>query len=163
MRLSNAVAPFPNHFLSVHAKCQPGEHATGGGYVFSNTFQSDDVVNLKLSLRRGRTEHRGSRADRMGCSDIRRERRRRDESESHRLRHLRLSIDNSKPQQRALDRFVSGPRHLWHRATKGQVLHTGGIQDLTLCSALISIRLWTQQARIRLKPAFFGVAAVLVG
>ncbi len=46
MRLSNAVAPFPNHFLSVHAKCQPGEHATGGGYVFSNTFQSDDVVNL---------------------------------------------------------------------------------------------------------------------
>jgi hypothetical protein len=46
MRLSAAVAPFANHFLSMHAKCQPGEHATGGGYVFSGTDQPDDVVNL---------------------------------------------------------------------------------------------------------------------
>jgi hypothetical protein len=45
IRIGSPGAAVANHYLASGASCNAAEHATGGGYFFSGTDQSDDVIN----------------------------------------------------------------------------------------------------------------------
>jgi hypothetical protein len=45
IRIGSPGNPLPNQYLASGVSCNAGEHATGGGYLFTGTNQPDDVIN----------------------------------------------------------------------------------------------------------------------